>query len=371
MLFPGPSKVNIQYISISIIKIYKFLSKKMPKNYLKAFMFYYFYKMQFQIPINIKPIEPGISYRDNILLTGSCFTEHIGSNLQNVKFNILQNPNGILFDPLSVCNSLISYMENKYYTSDDLFYLNEAWHSWAHHSRFSSPEKEICLKNINISQGAAHQYLKKCDWLIITLGSSFSYKLKEERFAVANCHKAPAQSFDKHLNTIEESITAFDGMLYRLFKFNTKIKVLFTVSPVRHIRDGILENNRSKARLIETVHHLVHKFDKIHYFPSYELLIDVLRDYRFYDIDLVHPNYAATQFILEKFSNTLMDKETQDLMATIRKIVIAKNHLPFNPSSTQHKKFLATFYEQTFLLSKQYPFINFEEELKYFNQNLI
>ncbi|MGF7231737.1 GSCFA domain-containing protein [Arachidicoccus sp.] len=325
--------------------------------------------MQFQIPINIAPIEPGISYRDKILLTGSCFSEHIGGNLLKAKFNVLQNPNGILFDPISVCSSLISYMENKRYTADDLFYLNEAWHSWTHHSRFSSPEKEICLQNINQSQAAAHQYLKDCDWLIVTLGSSFLYKLQAGRMAVANCHKAPAQTFEKHLNTIEESITAFDAMLYRLFKFNPRIKVLFTVSPVRHVRDGIVENNRSKARLIETVHHLVNKFDKIHYFPSYELLIDVLRDYRFYDADLVHPNYAATQFVLEKFSETMMNKQTKSLMETIRKIVIAKNHVPFNPASTQHKKFLATYYEQTLLLRKQYPYINFDEEMRYFDKS--
>lgn len=324
--------------------------------------------MQFQIPIQIKPIEPGITYQDKIFLIGSCFTEHIGNHLLRVKFDMLQNPNGILFDPISVCNSVISYIDNKKYTDHDLFYLNETWHSWAHHSRFSSTKKEESLIAINTSQANAHQYLKECNWLIITLGSSFSYKLINENIVVANCHKSSAQNFNKHLNTVQETITAMDNMLYRLFKFNPELRVLFTISPVRHLRDGVIENNRSKARLIEAVHHLVTKFDKLYYFPAYELVIDVLRDYRFYDIDMAHPNYPATQFVLEKFSETLMNKGTRELMDTIMKITIARNHKPFNPSSSQHKKFLESYYQQTLALSRQYPFLDFEDELSYFGQ---
>ena len=322
--------------------------------------------MQFQVPINIPTLNPSISYTDSILLIGSCFTEHIGNHLMNVKFNALQNPNGILFDPMSVCYSLNSYIESKQYTEDDLFYLNECWHSWHHHSRFSNIDKVACLNNINAAQKEAHNFLKNTNWLIVTLGSSFSYQLVEEGRFVANCHKAPAQTFNKHLCTIEETITAFDNVLYKLFYLNPDIRILFTISPVRHIRDGVTENNRSKARLIETVHHLVNKFDKLHYFPAYELVIDVLRDYRFYDIDMAHPNYAATQFVLEKFSETCMNKETRELMEMIKKITIARNHKPFNPQSQQHKKFLENFLQQTQELQKQYPYLNFEEEIKYF-----
>jgi len=322
--------------------------------------------MQFQIPITIKPVERGISYKDKILLIGSCFTEHIGNYLQQVKFDILQNPSGILFDPRSVCNSLTTYMENKIYTENDLFYLNEAWHSWAHHSRFSAVEKDACLKKINASQAAAHTYLRDSDWLIITLGSSFCYQLIETGKFVANCHKAPAQWFCKYLNEIEETISEMENMLKCLFLFNPKIKVLLTISPVRHLRDGVVENNRSKARLIETVHYLVQKFEQVSYFPAYELVIDVLRDYRFYDADLAHPNYAATQFVLEKFTETWMNSETQELMENIRKIIIAKNHRPFNPQSAQHKKFLETYYQQTWALQQKYSYLNFEEELNYF-----
>ena len=326
--------------------------------------------MQFFTNINIKPLEPAITYRDKILLVGSCFTEHIGNFLSDVKFNVLQNPNGILFDPVSVSSSIISYIQNKQYKAEDLFYLNEVWNSWQHHSRYSNMNKDEGLQIINQSQNNAHEFLKTADWLIITLGSSFTYKLAENLQPVANCHKAPAQIFIKHLNTIEEIITAFDAAIHQLFHFNKELKIIFTISPVRHLRDGVIDNNRSKARLIEAVHHLINKFDKLYYFPAYELVIDVLRDYRFYDIDLAHPNYAATQFVLEKFSENYFDESTKQLMEEIKKIVIAKKHKPFNPDSSLHKKFLQQHLAKANQLQKQNPHLNFSEEVKYFENDI-
>jgi hypothetical protein len=301
------------------------------------------------------------------MLVGSCFTEHIGNYLDEVKFRVLQNPNGILFDPISVCNSLSSYIENKRYDEEDLVYINEVWHSWQHHSRFSGIYKEGVLININKSQQEAHQFLKEADWLLITLGSSFVYKLVENQKTVANCHKAPAQTFIKHLSTIEETVIALDTVLYRLFQYNPHIKVIFTISPVRHLRDGVVENNRSKARLIEAVHHLINKFEKLYYFPAYELVIDVLRDYRFFDIDLAHPNYAATQFVLDKFSESCFNEETRTTMEEIKKLVIARNHKPFNPTSKQHNQFLAAQLKKTLSLKQQYPYLDFEKEVDYFS----
>lgn len=211
---------------------------------------------------------------------------------------------------------------------------------------------------------------------MITLGSSFAY-----RFAysdndlqtaggvyVANCHKAPAKLFTKHLCTIEETVTALDGTLFRLFHFNPKLKVIFTISPVRHLRDGVIENNRSKARLLEAVHHLVNKFDKLYYFPAYELVIDVLRDYRFYDIDMAHPNYSATQFVLENFFEHCVEPNARALSEDIRKLVLARKHKPFNPSSQQHKQFLASNKTKAEELQEQYPHLNFSEETTYFSK---
>lgn len=320
--------------------------------------------MDFFVDINIPQPPVRINYRNKIMLTGSCFTAHIGNSLAELKFPVMQNPNGILFDPSSVASSIVSYIQNKRYTKDDLFYLNEVWNSWQHHSIFSHVDAEQCLAGINSSQQQAHDFLKNAEWIIITLGSSFSYRL--ESGPVANCHRAPGQWFQKHLMTIEEINSVLDGCLHQLWQFNRNIKVIFTVSPVRHIRDGVIENNRSKARLIEVVHHLVNKFDNIFYFPAYELVIDVLRDYRFYDIDMVHPNYAATEFVLEKFTRHYIDEASQLLMQEIKKIVTARKHKAFQPDTQAHKQFLKAHLEKAQALQQQNSFLDLKAEIDYF-----
>ena len=334
--------------------------------------------MEFQLPINIKVPDKRINYRDKILLAGSCFTEHIGSSLQELKFSVLQNPNGILFDPVSVCKSLQSYIRNDKYTEDDLFQLNEVWNSWDHHSRFSNINREECLANINDSQQVAHEFLKQANWLIITLGSSFSYRLthftsqpyqmvEKGSKGVANCHRAPHQWFAKHLLDISEIISILENTCHQLKQFNSKLNIIFTISPVRHIRDGVVENNRSKARLIEAVHHIVEKFEGLYYFPAYELVIDVLRDYRFYDIDLVHPNYPATEFVMEKFRENFIDEESQQLMDEVRRIVIARKHKAFQPETNAHKNFLNAHLEMAKDLQQRKPFLDISEEISYFS----
>jgi hypothetical protein len=266
-----------------------------------------------------------------------------------------------------VASSLISYIQPKQYGPADVFYGNEVWQSWQHHSVFSHVDQATCLAGINASQQRAHVFLKQADWLIITLGSAFSYRLMDGGGPVANCHRAPAQTFQKHLMTIEEIHTALDSCLHQLFYFNPGLKVLFTISPVRHIRDGVVDNNRSKARLIEAVHHLVNKFDRIGYFPAYELVIDVLRDYRFYDVDMVHPNYPATQFVLEKFVQQCVDVEAQGLLEEVKKIVIARRHKPFQPATQAHRRFLQEQFSRAVALAERYPFLNLEEEIRYFS----
>lgn len=345
--------------------------------------------MDFMLNFEPKKLSNLISYRDKLLLIGSCFTEHIGDSLKDAKLSLLQNPNGILFDPISVCKSLVSYIHNKKYEEADLFLLNEVWNSWQHHSRFSNIDKAEGLRIINESQQKAHEFLKDADWIIITLGSSFYYLLADQaantnkvlnseagsvvashfgggREGAANCHRAPAQWFTKYLLSTQETIEALDGCMHQLFQFNPELEIIFTISPVRHLRDGVVENNKSKARLIEAVHHMVNKFDRLHYFPAYELVIDVLRDYRFYDIDLAHPNYMATDFVLQKFVASCMDDEASQLMEEIRKISIARRHKPFQPNTTAHKHFLQSHAEKTKELQKKYPFIDLKEELDYF-----
>jgi GSCFA family len=322
--------------------------------------------MEFQTPIHIKPLEQPVQYTDKLLLVGSCFTEHIGNALLDLKFSVLQNPNGILFDPYSVAHSLVSYIQPLLYTPEDLVLLDELWQSWRHHSQFADMNQEACLQKINASQNEAHLFLREADWIIITLGSSFSYRLVSSGMPVANCHRAPAQSFQKHLMTIEEINSVLDNCLHQLFHFNPKLRVLFTVSPVRHLRDGVVDNNRSKARLIEVVHHLVNKFDKLYYFPAYELVVDVLRDYRFYDVDMAHPNYQATNFVLDKFTQNYIEPAALPIMEAVRKLVTARRHKPFQPHTQAHRQFLDAQYSSANKLMQQYPFLDLREELAYF-----
>lgn len=324
--------------------------------------------MKLMLDIKINEPEVKIDYRDKILMVGSCFTEHIGDSLADLKFQVMQNPNGIVFDPSTVASSITSYIENKKYSPAELVQLNELWQSWQHHSRYSGIIKDEVLHNINASQQDAHHFLKEAKWLIITLGTSFSYRLTDGSRPVANCHRAPSAWFDKHMMNIDEIITALDTMLYRLFQFNSAINIIFTVSPVRHIRDGVIENNRSKARLLEAVHHLVNKFSRLHYFPSYELVIDVLRDYRFYDIDLVHPNYQATSFVIEQFMSHYVNESSITLSKEIEKIVIARKHKPFQPDTDAHKSFLRLHADRTKSLMSNYPFLSLQEELDFFGQ---
>jgi hypothetical protein len=323
--------------------------------------------MEFQLPITLAPLPQPIRYGEKILLTGSCFTEHIGDALSDWKFTTLLNPNGILFDASSVASSLISYIAPKRYVAEDLVFFNELWQSWQHHSHFSGTDEAAELDRINASQEKAHAFLREADWLIITLGSAFSYRLAEGLAPVANCHRAPGRNFVKHLLTIEEIVTALDSCLHQLFYFNPGLKVIFTVSPVRHIRDGVVENNRSKARLIESVHHLTNKFDRLFYFPAYELVIDVLRDYRFYDIDMVHPNYAATQFVLEKFVEYGIDEGSRQVLEEVKKLVVARRHRPLHPETSAHARFMQEQREKAVGLAAKYPFLDLSEEIRHFS----
>ena len=319
------------------------------------------------LDIDIKSAVKKITYSDNIFLIGSCFTDHIGRRLDDLKFSVLQNPNGILFDPVSVGKSLSSYIENKQYEKADLFYLHELWQSWNHHSMFSGMVAEEVIDNINHSQSKAHDHLKKSNWLIITLGSSFSYRLIENQQPVANCHRAPAATFNKHLLSLEETVQALELNIDKLKIFNPELKIILTISPVRHIRDGVVENNRSKARLIEAVHYLVEKYTHAYYFPAYELVIDVLRDYRFYDIDLVHPNYAATEFVFNKFEQSFIAVEAQVFMEEIKKINNGYKHKPFQPKTKSHKLFLENTLHHVKSLQERLPQLDFSKEISYFS----
>ena len=333
--------------------------------------------MKFHYEFDIKKLEKPIDHHHRLLLMGSCFTENIGEKLKRHKFSVLENPNGILFNPFSVAEAITDYIEKNEFTERDLFTLNDGWHSWKHHSRFSALTIEETLDKINTSTKAAHQYLKQADYIVLTLGSAWTYVLSEKAVGnrqgsvAANNHKAPSDWFNRKLLTVEDVLKVLDNLMHRLFYFNPQLQIIFTISPVRHLREGVVENNRSKAVLIQAVHHLVDKFDKLYYFPSYELVIDDLRDYRFYSEDLVHPNYHATQYVWEKLTKACMSEKTRNLLNEIHAINLAFQHKPFNPSSSQHQQFLKTVLDKTKTLQQRFPYLDFSKEILFFENGII
>jgi hypothetical protein len=328
--------------------------------------------MNFHLEFSPKQFTNKINHRNSLVLIGSCFTENIGDKLVAYKFNVLQNPNGILFNPVSVAEAIGNYISNKKITEEDLFYLNEGYHSWQHHSRFSSPVKAEAVSKINASTAAANIYLKTADVLMITLGSAWVYELTDDAMnagtgaVAANNHKAPAAWFNRRLLSAKELDNVLGSMISKLAAFNPSLRIIFTISPVRHLREGFIENNCSKAALISAVHKLVDENSQLAYFPAYELVIDDLRDYRFYAEDMVHPNYAATNYVWEKFVSACIDEPSQQLMKTINELNAAKSHKPFNPVSTAHKNFLQKNLEKVNLLQQQHPYLDLQMEAKYF-----
>lgn len=330
--------------------------------------------MQFRSEFTPKPFPVKIKLSDSLLLVGSCFTEQIGKKLAAHKFKTIENPNGILFNPVSIAKAIKSYTNEIIFKEDDLFYYNELWASRAHHTRFSHPEKLQTLQNINIEKKAASKFIKNAEWILITLGSAFVYEWKDvspnsnyENVA-ANCHKIPTDKFNRRLLQQTEIVNVLKEMKEQVFTINPTAKFIFTVSPVRHLREGFIENNRSKAALIQAVHELTNDTNSF-YFPAYELVIDDLRDYRFFAEDLVHPNYAATNYVWEKFVPAVINELSQQIMKKINEINAAVNHKPFNPSSTAHKEFMQINFEKVVMLSQKYPHLDLSNELLFFDRS--
>lgn len=327
--------------------------------------------MDFHAEFFPRPFPVKLNHRHKLMLVGSCFTEQIGNKLALHKFSVVENPNGILFNPVSISHAVRSYVQGKLYSVDELFYSNELWGSWQHHTRFSSIDKQVSLERINDSQKKASAFIKEADWLLLTLGSAFIYEDRaienngNYENVVANCHKVPADKFNRRLLSAEEVKDILQQMIQEVKKQNPGVNFIYTISPVRHLREGFIENNRSKATLIQAVHALTNDVD-IFYFPAYELVIDDLRDYRFYAEDMAHPNYAATNYVWEKFINACIDEPSQQLMKEIAIVTAAFNHKPFNPESEQHRKFLDQNLARIKAITEKYPYIDFAAENSYF-----
>ncbi|MDH5365592.1 MAG: GSCFA domain-containing protein [Cyclobacteriaceae bacterium] len=319
----------------------------------------------FRTELHIAPSPQKISLKDPIFLIGSCFSTNIGSLLERYKFNSLANPFGTIFNPISINKLLITAL-NKSYLSENGYGKNQDIHfHYDLHSQFSSLQKEALVEKGNHTLEVANHHLKTTKWLIITWGSAIIYEHKNIGEVVANCHKVPAKNFNKRLLSTEEIVLDFEKLMTIL---PDDINILLTVSPVRHIKETIELNSASKSILRIATHTLTEKFNNIQYFPSYELMMDDLRDYRFYKSDMLHPSEEAIQYIWQKFSGTYFDDTSMDFIKEWDSVLKALNHKPFNVHSDEHQKFLKKIISKLNSLSYN---INTSEELKYINSQIL
>ncbi len=322
----------------------------------------------FRTEFQAEKAATSISHKDMVMLIGSCFAENIGEKLSAYKFNTCLNPFGILFNPASIAQSLDILSNNSFvFKENDLHFYNDEWCSFFHHGKFSNTDLSQCLHTINEALFLTRKYLQQTDYLILTLGSSIIYRYHGN--VVANCHKLPQKEFEKTMLSIDEIISVLLKSIVRIREFNPKIKIIFTISPVRYIKDNMVENKLSKANLIIAVHQLLEKLDNSYYFPAYEIMMDDLRDYRFYSSDMIHPSDVAIDYIWELFSKTFFDKQTWDINEMIHEILLAKNHRLKNPFSQESKKFKTKQIEKIHQIKELYPHISIKEELNYFSQD--
>lgn len=330
--------------------------------------------MDFRLELKVKPLPKQLQLGEHTLLIGSCFTEHMARYLGQHRFSVLENPHGILFNPASIAHAMNDYITNKQYGHEDLFFHEGLWQSWHHHGRFAALQPEAALDAINNSIGQAHHFLQKANWLMVTLGSAYVYKLKPEspykplssNRVVANCHKVSAACFEHSLMGLPACVDTLQALVAGARAFNPSLKIIFTISPVRHYREGLVENNRSKATLHLAVAQITEQFSDVFYFPAYELIIDDLRDYRFFAEDMVHPNYLATQYVWEKFCEACIHPKSAGYLESIAKITRAMQHRARQPNSPQHAQFLQSMLQQTLLLQQALPMLNWDDALACF-----
>ncbi len=321
-----------------------------------------------QTIVDIENPSFNIDYHSKVFLMGSCFTDNIGNQLERMKFNVIKNPFGVLYNPLSISNSIQLLLSDKQFDETDLHFYNEKWFSFLHHTSFSSPDKNQCLNNINNVAGSSSQFLKQSDVLFITLGTSYVYKYKKTGNIVANCHKMPSAEFKRIFLKPDETYSALKNALAALWDIRPEMKVVLTVSPVRHWKDGAIGNQQSKASLIIGIKMLLDEFEHVFYFPSYEIFMDEMRDYRYYDKDLIHPSEAGKEYIWERFKSTFMTAETREILKKVLAIVDAYEHKPFWPETQEFRKFAKKNLGKIEEITKDVPSVRFQQEADHFLQ---
>lgn len=315
-------------------------------------------KLQTNIKLEKQPHHQ-IDYSSKLMLLGSCFSENIGGKFEYFKFQSKINPFGILFHPVALENLITRSINQDFYAEDELIYHNEIWSCFDAHSKLNSVLKDDLLSKLNEQIKLMHQQINASTHVIITLGTAWVYRYIATDKIVANCHKIPQKQFQKELLSINDIVASLENIIALIRSLNPKVNFIFTVSPVRHLKDGFVENNRSKAHLLSAIHQVVEPRKQLFYFPSYEIMMDELRDYRYYNQDMIHPNNVAVEYIWEKFKTVWLAEDAIETSKKISSIQTKKAHRPFNPNSVAHQKFLANLQLEIEDIQKEFPHIKF------------
>jgi hypothetical protein len=318
---------------------------------------------KFRTPVIISDPQVRINYQNKSLLMGSCFADTIGAFMNSYKFPVLINPFGTLFNPFSIAENLTRLVSREKFTINDLKYHNGVWFSFSHYTGFAHANRDVCLSTIHSSMIAAADWLKQCDFLMITFGTAVMYRYKDTHKIVANCHKLPAAEFTRELASPDAIIVLYEHLLEKLRQINPQLRVIFTLSPVRHWSDGAITNQLSKSVLHYSIQQLLLKQNNASYFPAYEIFMDELRDYRFYAPDMLHPSESGSNYVWERFYETYADDSAKEIMAGVAAILKAAAHRPMNTESTNHKTFVQKTLKQIQHLTESYPFLDFSNEI--------
>lgn len=315
--------------------------------------------MKFQTTIPIKKSDFLIDYSSKLVSLGSCFAENMGDKFDYFKFSTITNPFGIIFNPISLEKIILRSIHKKYFTEKDIFFHNEAWHCFEVHSELSNPNKTEFLTTLNQLIDTTNEHLEKATHCLITLGTSWVYKHIESDTLVANCHKVSQKQFVKELLSVADIEASLKRIVSEIQVVNPNCKFIFTISPVRHNKDGFVENNVSKSHLITALYQFLSNTTSSIYFPSYEIMMDELRDYRFYAEDMLHPNQTAIDYIWMKFSENYINETEFETMQHVSEIQKALNHRPFNPNSESHLKFQDNLKQKINDIVTKYPEMKF------------
>ena len=327
--------------------------------------------MNLQTKITVAAPDFLIDYNSRLMMLGSCFAENMGSKFSYYKFDVDVNPCGIIYNPLSVANVLRLIVEGKQFEKSDLRQVGGKWVSLYHHGAFSSTDPDECLRRINDRLTKATGELRTLDLLVITWGTAWVYRYTRENIVVSNCHKIPSQEFERSRLSVEDIVKEYLVLIGRLREINPGLRILFTVSPIRHWKDGAHGNQLSKATLLLAIDRLREELQHVYYFPAYEIVLDELRDYRFYADDMLHMSGFTVDYIWERFLYSFISPEVLGLMNQIGRVNKGVAHRPFDPQSEEYHRLEKKMLAEIAMISRSYPMIDFSEEKRKLNEVIV